>query len=1308
MVLVSSLAAQQILVIDATGAGDYTSFTDAITYLNGLTTMPAGGIQFNVSAGQTFTENPPAITADATETDPVIFQKSGTGANPLIYDESVISDDGVLFCDAAAWITFDSIDLTDPDISNAVSYYAGFYIKDSDNITVKNCTITNYGKYAVYSRYASTNITIQDNDIYFTPEYASTESSIYGINAAYNSAADNVLITGNKVHGLKYASSGVYAIRLGQINGEVSNNFISIDADNNDKIYAIRVDGRANKTLSALHNTIYMGGAATDEGYGIVTFGGDATTTFNIKNNIVVNNRTASAQTVLYIAWDAAAINLDNNVYYCGDTAGNFKGKWLTSIIDDFATWQTTSGLDASSMVKNVTFVDTETGDLHLDASHHGDTELSGAVVNLATDIDGEDRFIPSPYIGADEIATMPLIFGFDVQPLALDFGNVMVGTITDAEELYLSNSGPADITCSLQAPAGFAMLDASGANWVSSITDMVVAAGSADTILVHFEPSQNISYDNDLTITSNDLVNNNLAVALSGSGVLLSPPQNLVGEAGNTEAFLTWQPPSTDETLDSYNLYRDGALITNLADTTYTDSGLTNGTTYEYYVTAVYIDPSGESAPSNSVQVTPEDDSPEIDVQPLTLEFDDVYRGEMSDPLEITISNSGTGDLVINTIIAPADFSLSADNTNWAPTLPGYVVLPNEDLTLWVRFEPLTMQTYNEVLPILSNDDDEPQIDVALEGVCFGVDFDYVPTTMAGVWNGCSEWGDYDNDGDLDLLVTGYGLASPGGSGEIYVYSNDGNDTFTEQFSDLNGTGFSVADWVDYDNDGDLDMFVTGQTAMDVYEARLYTNDNGTFAEVATDIEAVRGGGSDWGDYDNDGDADLLIVGQVYDDVLQGNVPASRIYINNGDGTFTDSNAAIPNLSSSDCAWGDYDNDGDLDIIMAGTYDSFDYRTYILRNDGDNTFTDINAGLLGLRYCSVEWGDLDADGDLDAKICGTVDQGLPSDLKIYSNDGNDTFTDMNVTALGVRQGDCKWGDLDNDGDLDLFVNGIYTNSHWPGYIYLYEGGNEFTFADSLPSLKYADIQFADYDNDNDLDIFCAGRYDYQIYYANIYKNSLSTINTPPVAPTTLDAAVDESAVTLSWDAGSDAETPATGLTYNLRIGTTPGGNEVLSGMSLTDGARTHASWGNMGENLDVTIAELPDGTYYAAVQSVDNSFIGSPFIDEISFVIDTTGAGDTPQMPYVTALVGNYPNPFNPTTSISFSLADEQNVTLAIYNIRGQRVATLVDEQREAGLHTVVWSGRDAAGNPVASGVYFAQMHSGKTTQRHKLLMLK
>jgi len=93
---------------------------------------------------------------------------------------------------------------------------------------------------------------------------------------------------------------------------------------------------------------------------------------------------------------------------------------------------------------------------------------------------------------------------------------------------------------------------------------------------------------------------------------------------------------------------------------------------------------------------------------------------------------------------------------------------------------------------------------------------------------------------------------------------------------------------------------------------------------------------------------------------------------------------------------------------------------------------------------------------------------------------------------------------------------------------------------------------------------------------------------------------------------------------------------------------------------------------------------------------------------PRVFALYPNYPNPFNPMTKISFSLPEAQNVKLTVYSVDGRRVATLVNENRPAGLHEVLWQGRDDAGRQAASGVYFCRIEAGPYSSVQKMTLTK
>jgi hypothetical protein len=322
--------------------------------------------------------------------------------------------------------------------------------------------------------------------------------------------------------------------------------------------------------------------------------------------------------------------------------------------------------------------------------------------------------------------------------------------------------------------------------------------------------------------------------------------------------------------------------------------------------------------------------------------------------------------------------------------------------------------------------------------GSIFGQDFSRITTGAivndSGLSNGCC-WGDYNNDGYLDLFVAN---GWPGDANN-FLYSNNGDGTFTKitdgpVVTDM--TNSIAGTWGDYNNDGFLDLFVANYKQNNM----LYTNNgNGSFTKITTGSIVVDGGASfccSWGDYDNDGNLDLIV----------GNRKAENnfLYRNNGDGTFTRiTTGAIVNDAGETfgVVWGDYNYDGDLDLFVAN---AFGGNNLLYTNNGDGTFTKVMSGSVvsdGGNSYGGSWGDYDNDGDLDLFVANAGGE----DNFLYANNGEGTFT--KITA-GVIVGDggysfgSNWGDYDNDGDLDLFIvnwadenNFLYSNdgnsNHW-------------------------------------------------------------------------------------------------------------------------------------------------------------------------------------------------------------------------------------------------------------------------------------
>jgi hypothetical protein len=287
---------------------------------------------------------------------------------------------------------------------------------------------------------------------------------------------------------------------------------------------------------------------------------------------------------------------------------------------------------------------------------------------------------------------------------------------------------------------------------------------------------------------------------------------------------------------------------------------------------------------------------------------------------------------------------------------------------------------------------------------------FTDINAALQGVDSGSVDWGDYDRDGDLDILLTGsddaFNLVSK-------VYRND-NGNFTDINANLQGVFESSVTWLDYDKDGDLDILLTG-SAFAGGITKLYRNDSGSFTDTLANLQGVFDGSVDAGDYDKDGDLDILLTGKSGSSISG----ISKVY-RNDNGSFTDIGASLTGVSSSDAAWGDYDNDGDLDILLTGRVNSASPVSKIYRNDSGN-FTDINANLQGVGDSSVSWGDYDNDGDLDILLSGANLSGFSS--KIYRNDGG-IFTDISANLQGVYLSSVNWADYNNDGAPDILLSG--------------------------------------------------------------------------------------------------------------------------------------------------------------------------------------------------------------------------------------------------------------------------------------------
>ncbi|HET6409896.1 MAG TPA: VCBS repeat-containing protein, partial [Chthoniobacteraceae bacterium] len=471
----------------------------------------------------------------------------------------------------------------------------------------------------------------------------------------------------------------------------------------------------------------------------------------------------------------------------------------------------------------------------------------------------------------------------------------------------------------------------------------------------------------------------------------------------------------------------------------------------------------------------------------------------------------------------------------------------------------------------------------------------------------GRAEIADLDSDGLLDV-VSENGVRFYRNTGTNFAPSGS-----VTNYNELQDYPLPLL-LADFDNDSDVDLFLARRARyysgssfpMQFYSSILWNTGAMGFTHATTlPFTPVVRAASAAGDFDNDGDLDLVVSGST-------NLSASFtrgksltvIYENLGNGEFATHAQTFPGLEEGFLAWADYDSDGDLDLLASGYTNNSRGITVLYRND-DGHFTDSGAPLpvlVSQSYLPIAatFGDFDNDSDLDFLLGGVRVPGLTSVTDVYRNDQS-VFTRIPVGATNFSETRviATWGDLNCDGYLDVVRARSYTvNSD----VFLNDRSGGFLPTNRL-SFKAERALLVDVDNDSRLD-FVSQLGDLPI---TIYRNITEATNTPPVAPANLSETQTNGSVTFSWDAALDLQ-QTNGLTYNLRIGTTPGGSEVMSAMANpTNGQRLIAAIGNTGLRTNWTIHKFRPGTYYWSVQAIDHSYAGSPFAPELSFTVSNT-----------------------------------------------------------------------------------------------------
>ncbi|MCK4922494.1 MAG: VCBS repeat-containing protein, partial [Bacteroidales bacterium] len=457
--------------------------------------------------------------------------------------------------------------------------------------------------------------------------------------------------------------------------------------------------------------------------------------------------------------------------------------------------------------------------------------------------------------------------------------------------------------------------------------------------------------------------------------------------------------------------------------------------------------------------------------------------------------------------------------------------------------------------------------------------------------------WADYNNDGYTDLFIPS--LASK-------LFKNNGDNTFSE---DLNTNfpdyRYGSCAWGDYDNDGDLDIILTGATGSNPnYNpiSSIYRNDGGgLFSEQSSIvIEPLYYSDVDWGDYNADGYLDILIMGASGDD--SNVMPLTKVYLNNGDNSFTEhTESVLEGVCKGSAQWVDVDSDGDLDIHISGSNanDNYNESTNLIYKNNSGVFSYWATNLPPLRSSETDWGDYDHDGDLDVVMT------RPGSVYAYENTGTSNFINILSDGYGYSsEGDVIWGDYDNDGYLDILFGNfgsaaiIYRNIESSGFEIYNDGSFKFT--------SVQEMNWCDYDNDGDIDMLVYPWGGVVTLYRNnlIMESGAFAVNTSAEAPTGIKSISSPTGLSLQWSPVQTDESPSNSLSYNISIGTSPDTANITPPHSDSTGFRLISGLGNASVDSSYSITNLETGKYYWQVQAVDMAFKGGQWSAIDSFEV--------------------------------------------------------------------------------------------------------
>jgi hypothetical protein len=297
--------------------------------------------------------------------------------------------------------------------------------------------------------------------------------------------------------------------------------------------------------------------------------------------------------------------------------------------------------------------------------------------------------------------------------------------------------------------------------------------------------------------------------------------------------------------------------------------------------------------------------------------------------------------------------------------------------------------------------------------------------TNLPDFSRGDMDVADFNKDGLQDVALTGLGADNKPVAG---VYIQQSNGMYTRLSSNIQGLVDGSIEFGDFDNDSDLDVLITGSGNNKILYTKIYENTDGHLTESNILLPGIQFGSARWANANRKGTLDILLTG------LSPTGPITRIYVYINH-EYKLLPQLFQGLKHSDAAWFDYNLDNKLDFVVSGSTSSGMPFTHIYRAVKDLQFDELSEnGMRQLMNSTIDVSDFDADGDPDLVVTG---ESLERPYTIvYENRKDVGFVDLMAGLTGVSNGIARWGDYDGDGDFDLFVTGIDVCFNLIGNIY--------------------------------------------------------------------------------------------------------------------------------------------------------------------------------------------------------------------------------------------------------------------------------